>query len=94
MPFVSQPYLKTIHHHHHQISNNTKSWGKKYKDTEIEISPVYFNSTAKTVIKHKFDLDESFQKFCTAFITGLMKDLVRLLNQSGLNILLFWLIDH
>ena len=30
---------------------------KKYKGTEIEYSPVYFNSTTKTVMNHKFDLD-------------------------------------
>ena len=35
---------------------------KKYKGIEIEFSPVYFNSTAKTVINHKFDLDKSFQE--------------------------------
>ena len=34
---------------------------KKYKDTETEFSPVYFNSITKTVINHKFDLDKSFQ---------------------------------
>ena len=33
---------------------------KKYKDIEIEFSPVYFNSTTKTVVNHKFDLDKSF----------------------------------
>ena len=35
---------------------------KKYKDTEIEFSPVYFNSTKKTMINHKFDLEKSFQE--------------------------------
>ena len=35
---------------------------KKHKGTEIEFSPVYFNSTTKTVINHKFDLDKSFQE--------------------------------
>ena len=35
---------------------------KKCKNTEIEFFLVYFNSTAKTVINHKFDLDESFQE--------------------------------
>ena len=29
---------------------------KKYKGTEIEFFPVYFNSTTKTVINHKFGL--------------------------------------
>ena len=35
---------------------------KKYKGTEIEFFPVYFNSTTKTVINHKFDLYKSFQE--------------------------------
>ena len=35
---------------------------KKYKGIEIEFFPVYFNSTTKTVINHKFDLDKSFQQ--------------------------------
>ena len=35
---------------------------KKYKNTEIEFSPVYFNSTTKIVINHKFDLGKSFQE--------------------------------
>ena len=29
---------------------------KKYKGTEIEFSPVYYNSTTKAMINHKFDL--------------------------------------
>ena len=35
---------------------------QKYKGTEIEFSPVYFNSKTKTVLNHKIDLDKSFQK--------------------------------
>ena len=35
---------------------------KKFKSTEIELCPVYFNSTIKTVINYKFDLDKSFQE--------------------------------
>ena len=36
---------------------------KKYKPNgEIEFRPVYFNSTTKTVINHKFSLDKSFQE--------------------------------
>ena len=34
---------------------------KKYKPNgEIEFRPVYFNSTTKTVINHKFSLENSF----------------------------------
>ena len=36
---------------------------KKYKpDREIEFRPVYFNSTTKTLINHKFSLGEAFQE--------------------------------
>ena len=36
---------------------------KKYKlDREIEFPPVYFNSTTKTVINHKFCLENAFQE--------------------------------
>ena len=35
---------------------------KKYKGPEIKFSPVYFSSTAKTMINHKFDLEKAFQK--------------------------------
>ena len=35
---------------------------KESRPIEIEFSPVYFNSTTKTVINHKFDLDKSFQE--------------------------------
>ena len=34
---------------------------KKYKSTEIEFAPVYFNSATKTVINHKFSLENAFQ---------------------------------
>ena len=35
---------------------------KKYKGTENEFSPVYFNSTTKTLINHKFGLERITQK--------------------------------
>ena len=54
---------------------------KKYKQNrEIEFRPVYFSSTTKTVINHKFRLKMLFNKFCPELITGLMKDLIGLLN--------------
>ena len=38
-----------------------KSYIKKYKQKgEIEFTPVYFNSTTKTVINHKFSLKNVF----------------------------------
>ena len=54
---------------------------KKYKpNEEIEFRPVYFNSTTKTVINHKYSLEMLFKKFWTELITGLIKDLAGLLN--------------
>ena len=36
---------------------------KKYKlNGEIEFTPVYFNSTTKTVMRHRFRLENSFQE--------------------------------
>ena len=36
---------------------------KKYKPNgEIEFTPVYFNSATKTVINHKFSLENAFQE--------------------------------
>ena len=36
---------------------------KKYKSNgEIEFAPVYFNSSTKTVINHKYKLNKSFQE--------------------------------
>ena len=32
------------------------------KDENIEYSPVYFNSTTKTVINNKFNIDQLFQE--------------------------------
>ena len=40
-----------------------KSFVKKYKlNGDIEFAPVYFNSVTKTVINHKFRLENSFQE--------------------------------
>ena len=36
---------------------------KKYRsNSEIEFTPVYFNSSAKTIINHRYKLDQSFQE--------------------------------
>ena len=64
---------------------------EKYKPKgEIEFSPFYFNSTTKIVNLVSANL---FKKFCTGFITGLLKDVVGLLKQLSLNTLTFQLID-
>ena len=36
---------------------------KKYKpNEEIEFAPVYFNSSTKTIINNRYNLDQSFQE--------------------------------
>ena len=36
---------------------------RKHKENgDVEFAPVYFNSTTKTVINLKYDLDKSFQR--------------------------------
>ena len=60
---------------------------KKYKpNKEIEFTPVYFNSSTKTIINNSFKLEHAFQ--------GLIRDLVGLLNQLSQNTLIFQLVDH
>ena len=54
---------------------------RKYKPNETDFSSAYLNSATKLWINSKFDLDKSFQEaLCTKLTTGLMKDLVGLLN--------------
>ena len=44
------------------MSGYCKSFVKRYKlNGEIEFAPVYFNSTTKTVINHRFRLENFFQ---------------------------------
>ena len=43
----------------HQITVKVMLW--KYKpNEEIEFAPVYFNSTTKIVMNHKFNLENAF----------------------------------
>ena len=50
---------------------------RKHKENEgIELAPVYFNSTTKTMINSNIYLINIFKKFCIELIIGLMKDLV------------------
>ena len=68
---------------------------KKYKrNEEIEFAPIYFNSTTKTIINHKFNLKILFKKFYTWLMLGLIKDLAEFMNQLSHNTLIFQLIDH
>ena len=44
------------------MPNNTKSYVKKNKNTEIEFALAYFNSTTLKVINHRFNLENAFQE--------------------------------
>ena len=44
------------------IKFTVKIWFKKCKDTEIVFSSVFFSSTTKTAINHKFGLEKAFQE--------------------------------
>ena len=65
---VSKPSIK---HLFDDLLNETKGFKyqitlkvilKKYKSTETEFAPVYFNSGTKTRINHKFSLENAFQE--------------------------------
>ena len=62
---------------------------KKYKGTETEFSPIYFNSTTKTVINNKFDLDKSFQEILCGtenWINEESRCIIESINSQGINI--------
>ena len=68
---------------------------QKYKlNREIEFEPVYFNSVIKTVIDHRFRLENSFQEILYILMFGLIMDLAGILNQLSLSLLIFQFIDH
>ena len=61
---------------------------KKYKlNGEIEFAPVYFNSVTKTVINHRFKLENSFQE-----ILYLIDNWIN--ERPSFNTLTFQLIDR
>ena len=59
------------------------------REGEIEFFRVYFKSTTKTVINHKFFLDKSFQEILCRIDKWINEGSGELLNQSSLNILTF-----
>ena len=66
----------------------------KYKlNEETEFAPVYFNSLTKTVISHKFRLENSFQEILHTIDFWINKGSVGMLNQLSLNTLTFQLVD-
>ena len=68
---------------------------KKYKlSGEIELAPVYFNTTTRTIIHHKFRLENSFQEILYIIDAWINKNQAGVLNQLSLSILTFQLVDH
>ena len=62
---------------------------------EIEFTPVYFNSSTKTIINNRFKLERAFQEtLCRIDVHGYIEDLVGLLNQLSHSTLICQLIDH
>ena len=67
-----EPIISSIKDLFSDLLNETKGFQyqitvkfllKKYKSNgEIEFAPVYFNSETKTVVNHRFRLENSFQK--------------------------------
>ena len=66
---------------------------KKYKPNgEIEFRPVYFNSTTKTVINHKFSLENAFQEILYRIDNWINKGsgwIVELIESQYINILAY-----
>ena len=68
---------------------------KKYKSNgEIEFAPVYFNSVTKTVVNHRFRLENSFQKILYVIDVWINKGSSWKVESMSLNTLIFPLIDH
>ena len=79
--------------------NNAKISVKKYKPNgEVEFRPVYFNSTTKTVINHKFSLENSFQEILYRIDNWINKEpgwIVESIESiESIDTLTFQLIDH
>ena len=70
---------------------------KKYKSNgDIEFRPVYFNSTPKTVINHKFSLDNAFQEILYRIDNWIKEGsswIVELIESQYINISTFCLED-
>ena len=68
---------------------------KKYKSNgEIEFAPVYFNSVTKTVVNHRFRLENSFQKILYMIDVWINKGSGWKVESMSLNTLTFPLIDR
>ena len=63
---------------------------KKYKpNEEIEFTPVYFNSSTKTIINHRYKLDQSFQEILYRIDTWINRGsgwIIELIDSQYINI--------
>ena len=60
---LAKKSFNNINNSRAQVSRLVKVLLRKHKENgDIEIDPVYFNSTTKTAINFKFDLHKSFQE--------------------------------
>ena len=63
---------------------------KKYKRNEKnEFTQVYFNSSTKTIINNRFELEHAFQEILYRIDAWINKGSVGLLNQLSQNTLIF-----
>ena len=77
------------------LSYDAKSYVKKYKlNGAIEFKPVYFNSTTKTVINHKFSLENAFQEILYRIANWINEGSGWIVKLMSLNTLTFQLTDH
>ena len=68
---------------------------KKYKlNGEIEFAPVYFNSTAKTIINQRFRLENSFQEVLYLIDAWINKGSGWIVESIESQYITFRLIDH
>ena len=61
---------------------------------EIEFAPVYFNSVTKTVINHRFRIENYFQEILNVIDVWINNGASWNVESMSLNILIFQLIDH
>ena len=63
---------------------------KKYRSNgEIEFAPVYFNSSTKTIINHRYKLDQSFQEILYRIDTWINRGsgwIIELIESQYINI--------
>ena len=68
---------------------------KKYRSNgEIEVTPVYFNSSAKAIINHRYKLNKSFQDILYRINAWLNRGSGWIIELIHHNTLIFLLIDH